>query len=148
MSARPARNQRLQRVGPRTTIVADVRRLIPALLALTVCLPATVLARTQFRCDVDLIVRDACCCPPKKAKPPVRTPTMQRECCKLVRHSTTTPPVASERTDRPQPAPAAQVVALVPLAVPAAAVRVAITARAQAPPSPRTLLSQHCALLV
>lgn len=126
----------------------DVRRLIPALLALTVCLPAAVLARTQFRCDVDLIVRDACCCPPKKAKPPVQTPTMQRECCKLVRHSaTTTPPVASERTDRPHPA-AAQLVAVLPLRAPAAAARVAITARAQAPPPPRTLLSQHCALLV
>ncbi|MGE5187272.1 MAG: hypothetical protein ACM31C_34730 [Acidobacteriota bacterium] len=124
-----------------------MRRVVLAVLALAVFLPSMAIARTQFACRADLLVRDACCCPPKKAKAPVQT-TMQRECCKVVKHTDATPPVATEDTAQAQLAPVA--VAIAPAAVmpPVADARLAITPRAQAPPLARSLVSQHCALLV
>ena len=125
-----------------------MRRTILCLLALAVLLPSTALARKQFLCDVDLLVRDSCCCPPKKHKQPASVPSMQRECCKLVKHTATALPPAVARGHEPLPSPVAVTVTITRLIAPIREARVAITPRAQAPPPERSLLAQHCALLV
>ncbi len=124
-----------------------MRRVVLAVLALAVFLPSMALARTQFLCGVDLLVRDACCCPPKRAKAPVQT-TMQRECCKVVKHSDATPPVASDDSAQTMFAPLPVAVAPAPVMPAVGDARLAIAPRAQAPPLARSLVSQHCALLV
>ena len=125
-----------------------VRRTVICLLALTVFLPSLASASTFFRCDVDLIVRESCCCPPKKAKRPADVPTMQRECCKFEKHTAAAPPTATAVRAQALTAPAATAVAIGDVMPPLREVANAIAPRAQAPPPERSLLAQHCALLV
>ena len=125
-----------------------VRRVIFPLLVLAAFLPSTALARTQFLCEVDLLVRDSCCCPPKKHKQPANVPAMRRECCKLVKHTATTLPPAAARADTAGPVTIAATVVATMVMAPARDARLAIAPRAQAPPPERSLFAQHCALLV
>jgi hypothetical protein len=124
--------------------VSDVRRAILPLLMLAVFLPSAALAHTSFLC-ADQLVRESCCCPAKK-RAPISVPVMQRECCKLVKHTQVTPPVATVHGDSAV-APVAAPIAVSAVAPPLAVARLAIVPRAQAPPPP-TLVSLHCALLV
>ena len=124
-----------------------MRRAALALLALAVFLPSLASARTMFRCDVDLIVRESCCCPPKKAKPP-SVPTMQRECCKLEKHSAAALPTATAVRAETVASPATTVIAIADAPALPRDVTTVVVPRAQAPPRQRSLLAQHCALLV
>ncbi len=124
-----------------------MRRAIPALLALAVFLPSAALARTQFVCGIDRVVRQACCCPPKKVPPPM-APAMKRECCTIEKHAPATPPPADAQSTQSDPTPLAVAVVVTAVTPAVRDVRIAIVPRAQAPPLERSLFSQHCALLV
>src|SRR5262249_14906861 len=97
---------------------------------------------------VDQLVREACCCSPKKHKGPIDAPIMQRECCKIVKHQATTPPVATEADAHTMFAPVGAPAVTAPVMPPLRVARIAMSWRAQAPPLEPSLLSQHCALLV
>ena len=125
-----------------------VRRVVLCLLALAVLVPSAAYARTQFRCDIDRIVRDRCCCQPKKAGPEGDAPIMKRECCRVIRHSARLQPPATVASAQLVAARCAARVAIASVLPRARELRARIVPRAQAPPPERTLFSQHCALLV
>jgi hypothetical protein len=121
------------------------------MFALAVLLPSMALARTQFLCDVDQVVREACCCPPKQASQPITTApatAMRSECCKLEKHAGAAVPLATEAVGQPAPPLVAVSVVVAALVVPVRDGLVPVIPRAQAPPPERTLLSQHAALLL
>lgn len=128
-----------------------MRRVVLALLALTVLLPSLAQARARWMTDMDLYVRDTCCCPPrsmkKKAQPAPTLPTVQKRCCTVEKRSAAALPLATETPTPPAVAPLATPVASVDVMPPPRAVVVTIVPRAQAPPPP-TLLAQARGLLL
>jgi hypothetical protein len=130
-----------------------VRRVVLPLLVLAAFLPSSVLARSQFLCEIDLVTRDACCCPPSASKQlagsPLApaTPEMQRTCCKIVKQIAAGSPAATEHAPTPV-APIAIALVVTPVIAPVHDARCAIVPRAQAPPPRSSLLSQHSALLL
>ncbi len=125
-----------------------MRRIVLAVLALTVLLPSLAQARARWMTDIDLYVRDVCCCPPKKKVQPAPTlPTVQKLCCTLEKRSAAALPLASESPAPPAVAPLATPVASIEVVPPPRALVVAIVPRAQAPPAP-TLLAQARGLLL
>jgi hypothetical protein len=125
-----------------------VRRIALPLLALAVFLPSIAFARTQFVCDVDLVVRDSCCCPPKKAKPPADLPAMTRACCKIEKRAPVTAPIASAASTHSPWILVTTALETTTVMPPIPEPTSAIVARAQAPPPERSLFSQRCSLLV
>lgn len=124
-----------------------MRRLVLALLALTVLLPSLAEARARWMTDVDLYVRDECCCPPKRTFRPPALPTLQKACCKLEKRTATALPLVSASPPPPAVAALATPIAIVPVMPPLRDVVIAIVPRAQAPPI-STLLAQARGLLL
>lgn len=124
-----------------------MRRIVLALLALTVLLPSLAQARARWMTDVDLYVREACCCPPKKVQRAPAVPTLQKVCCTVEKRSATALPLASESPAPPAVAMQATPVAIVSVVPPPRDVVTTIAPRAQAPPL-TTLLAQARGLLL
>jgi hypothetical protein len=124
-----------------------MRRIVLAILALTVLLPSLADARARWMTDVDLYVRDVCCCPPRKVVPPPAVPSLQKVCCKLEKRTASPLPVTAETAAPAMPGAPVASFALVPAAPHATSTAVAITPRAQAPPD-STLLAQFRGLLL
>ena len=142
------RRRRLRRRGGASTFEVVVRRVVLTVFALAVFLPSMALARTQYLCDADLVIRTTCCCPPKKAKRPITVPTIQRECCQVTEHVPVLPPAATAPDAPSIPMAVIVPVAIAPVMPPVVGARLAIRPRAQAPPLERSLFSQHAALLL
>ena len=124
-----------------------MRRIVLALLALTVLLPSLAHARARWLTDVDLYFRDDCCCPPTKLQRPPALPTVEKLCCTFEKRSATALPLASESPAAPAIPAVATPVAIVPVMPPLRTVAVAIVPRAQSPPT-STLLAQARGLLL
>lgn len=126
-----------------------MRRVVLAILALTVLIPSLAEARARWMTDVDLYVREACCCPPRKVAttPPPAMPTVQKLCCKLEKRSATPLPITAEAAAPAMPAVPLASFAFVPVMPPVRVTAMAITPRAQAPPD-STLLAQFRGLLL
>ena len=124
-----------------------MRRVVLAILALTVLLPSLADARARWMTDVDLYVRDVCCCPPRRVVPPPAAPTLQKVCCKLEKRTASSLPVTAETTAPAMPTAPVASFAIVPEAPRVPATVAAITPRAQAPPD-STLLAQFRGLLL
>lgn len=126
-----------------------MRRIVLAILALTVLLPSLAEARARWMTDVDLYVREACCCPPRKlATAPAPTmPTVQKVCCKLEKRAASPLPITAEVSAPAMPAAPVASFSFVPEIPPVRTIAAAITPRAQAPPD-STLLAQFRGLLL
>jgi hypothetical protein len=122
-----------------------MRRIVLALVTLAVLLPSVAQARACWMTDV--YVRQACCCPPPDAASEAPVPTVQSVCCELQKRSDTQLPIAHTAAPPAIAAVLVSAITIVPVAPPLRTVAVAITPRAQAPPS-STLLAQHRGLLL
>ena len=124
-----------------------MRRIVLAVVALTVFLPSLAQARARWMTDVELYVREQCCCPRTKLQAPPAQRTVQKTCCRLDRRTAAALPLASETPTAPAVLPLATPSAAVPVTPPLRHVVVAIVPRAHAPPT-STLLAQARALLL
>jgi hypothetical protein len=132
-----------------------VRKILPAIFALAVLLPAAAFARAEYLCRLDGRVRSSCCCPIKAQKAQQRevpgSASVRRASCCTVSQGALAGAQTAEAS-KPEPRPHASWSAVAP--VPAfAPLRIAAAAAPRppqtAPPDPaRELFARNCALLL